>query len=171
MSDNPIKIKAIEVGYEKFEDFEPSPAKLEDLVDLKVVETTTHAGTYGMGGPGFIGLKLDNEKIFIISLWGATGWVKIDGKILDDGNWEGQDELNEMSDNADNKLNALIGKKIVSYECFEKSMKMEFDNGTKMTIDESPEERPRWKGTGELKIIDSDLREGCFLSDVYQVII
>jgi hypothetical protein len=43
-------------------DFEPPPLTADMIVGRTVDEICTHIGTYGMGGPGFFGLRLGSES-------------------------------------------------------------------------------------------------------------
>lgn len=50
-----------------------------DIVDMSIC-----IGSYGMGGPGFFGLCLSKtekypEEWLILTLWGATHWLQVDG--------------------------------------------------------------------------------------------
>lgn len=58
------------------------------FLNRKVFYASCHLGSYGMGGPGFLGLGLsktaDREPEFLVlRLWGADNWVHFDGKIID----------------------------------------------------------------------------------------
>ena len=51
------------------------------------MEVAYHAGTYGMGGPGFFGLLLTAslrapEEWLLCTLWGAGSWMIVDGRWL-----------------------------------------------------------------------------------------
>ena len=58
------------------------PATSETVIGRKVVEWSTHCGTYGMGGPGFFGLRFDNDEWLILQLWGSEGWLHINHRVL-----------------------------------------------------------------------------------------
>jgi hypothetical protein len=68
-------------------DFHPGALTAERVVGRTVGEICTCAGTYGMGGPGFLGLRLGDEWL-IIAIWGAASWVQVDGRIVYDVFWE-----------------------------------------------------------------------------------
>jgi len=54
-----------------------------------VIRTSCHLGSYGMGGPGFVGLRLrpqsGNSLWIVFTLWGAAGWLTLDDALLEDG--------------------------------------------------------------------------------------
>ena len=50
--------------------FEPILLEASDVVGRTVDEIVPHVGTYGMGGPGFFGIRLGNEWL-TIAIWGA----------------------------------------------------------------------------------------------------
>lgn len=58
------------------------PANKSNVIGRKVVALSPYCGTYGMGGPGFFGLKFDNDEWLILKLWGADGWLNVDRKPL-----------------------------------------------------------------------------------------
>lgn len=54
------------------------------IVGRKTIDMSTCIGSYGMGGPGFFGLCLAKTESFpeewlILTLWGATSWLQLDG--------------------------------------------------------------------------------------------
>jgi hypothetical protein len=75
----------------------PSPATLrevgeESLVDggRNVLEACSCLGSYGMGGPGFLGFHLEKsehspDEWLVLCLWGADEWVRLDGKKYENG--------------------------------------------------------------------------------------
>lgn len=53
------------------------------LQGRKVLETSHHLGSYGMGGPGFFGMKLagrsgGKDSWLVLTLWGADDWLTLD---------------------------------------------------------------------------------------------
>lgn len=52
-------------------EFKPEPVSENDLAGRRVDEVTTNAGTYGMGGPGFFGIRLGEQ------IWGAGEWLNL----------------------------------------------------------------------------------------------
>jgi hypothetical protein len=67
-------------------DFKPEPLSANQIVGRAVDEVCKDVGTYGMGGPGFFGLRLADEWL-VISMWGADSWIQINGRIVHDVFW------------------------------------------------------------------------------------
>lgn len=65
----------------------PQTLSDSDLVTLlgKVIESwADHHGSYGMGGPGFLGLKfVDDPYVLVYCAWAASQYVTLDGRVLD----------------------------------------------------------------------------------------
>lgn len=68
-------------------DFKPQAVSAEMVVGRTVDEICLYVGTYGMGGPGFFGLRLGTEWL-VVAIWGAASWILVDGRIVEDGFWE-----------------------------------------------------------------------------------
>ncbi len=74
--------------------FARRPQRLADIdatafQDAKVLGVCSHLGSYGMGGPGFVGLKLklpSGRRIWVVfTIWGAAGWLTVGDDLLSDG--------------------------------------------------------------------------------------
>lgn len=63
--------------------FRPEPVEPEDVVGATVAAWTANAGTYGMGGPGFVALDLGGRWL-VVTLWGAGSWIRVDDRLLDE---------------------------------------------------------------------------------------
>ena len=53
-----------------------------------ILEWSSSLGSYGMGGPGFFGLKLSanddySEEWLVLTLWSACSWLLLDGHWLE----------------------------------------------------------------------------------------
>ncbi|MCP4419653.1 MAG: hypothetical protein GY805_23835 [Chloroflexi bacterium] len=58
------------------------------VVGRKIIEWSAYLGSYGMGGCGFFGLKLEKTKQyatewFVLLLWSAAQWLLFDGKWVE----------------------------------------------------------------------------------------
>lgn len=89
---------------------------ISDLIGQNVTNYATRYGSYGMGGPGFLGFKLseqsDDDKILIYAVWGADEYTLIDGREI----WchpRYQDERNPWMKNKDELDAVLIDSKIM----------------------------------------------------------
>lgn len=57
------------------------------VLGRKIIEYSGHLGSYGMGGPGFAGFKLDkkgdrNAEWLVLTLWGSDNWMLFNGRWL-----------------------------------------------------------------------------------------
>jgi len=152
-------------------DFHPEPLRPETLIGKNALTWSTRCGTYGMGGPGFFGLKL-KEKWLIIALWGAEDWIELDGQILADYFPDPTDALRDdeyetiKMRGRDIVTSKLVGSPIVECAINKHSLKIRFENGSILTIEESLESRKAFPGTNKPRKLTSadDLRKGVFLS-------
>lgn len=53
------------------------------LIGRRIWGYSTHLGDYGMGGPGFFGLLLDNLEYLTYAVWGAGNYVLVDSKVVE----------------------------------------------------------------------------------------
>lgn len=53
------------------------------LIGRRIWGYSTNLGDYGMGGPGFFGLLLDNEEYLTYAVWGAGWYVLVDGRAVE----------------------------------------------------------------------------------------
>ncbi len=59
---------------------------LEQIKGSKIIDISTCLGTYGMGGPGFFGLKLEGVfgiRWLVYCIWAAGQHILLDGKVLE----------------------------------------------------------------------------------------
>lgn len=63
--------------------FRPEPLDPTKVIGREIVGWIPYAGTYGMGGPGFVGFDLKDEWL-IFAIWGAADWMRLDGRLLAD---------------------------------------------------------------------------------------
>lgn len=77
--------------------FARRPKRLADIETIEfrgasVTRTCTCLGSYGMGGPGFVGLKLklsNGRRVWIVfTVWAAAGWLTVSDDLLADGYFE-----------------------------------------------------------------------------------
>ncbi|WP_282628369.1 hypothetical protein [Empedobacter sedimenti] len=48
------------------------------LIGRKITAIKKHVGTYGMGGPGYFGILLDDEEYLVYTVWAADRYVHFD---------------------------------------------------------------------------------------------
>ena len=53
------------------------------LIGRRIWGYSTHLGDYGMGGPGFFGLLLDDKEYLTYAVYGAGHYVLVDGKVVE----------------------------------------------------------------------------------------
>ncbi|MGB7321892.1 MAG: hypothetical protein WBC95_10810 [Albidovulum sp.] len=151
--------------------FEPSRLQASQIVGRRVDEIVPYVGTYGMGGPGFFGIRLGNEWL-TIAIWGASEWITVDGLLVQDmrfGRYNRPEPW--ISENGDRLSAALVGSTITAIEIRPRALLMSFSNGLSMSIDESPDNRPIFEGTKQpRRFVDGDdLRDVVFLSPTTEI--
>lgn len=151
--------------------FEPKPVTAKDIVGRRVDEVSACVGTYGMGGPGFFGIRLGEEWL-IIALWGAGEWIRADGLLVVDHWYEEYGRaIPWICNNSDRLSPKIIGRQIISSEIKPHSMEIVLSRGFSVSIDESHEYRPILEGPKEPRtFVDSDdLRKAVFLSPTNEI--
>lgn len=59
---------------------------IDNFIGAKVLEVSTHLGTYGMGGPGFFGLLCETRSgdfWLTMAVWAASEYIFIDERIVE----------------------------------------------------------------------------------------
>jgi hypothetical protein len=57
----------------------------DELLNARILDVSTHLGTYGMGGPGFFGILCEArpDPVWLnVALWGAESYVLLDGRVI-----------------------------------------------------------------------------------------
>jgi hypothetical protein len=151
-----------------FEQQLPGPEK---VVGRTVDQIDTHVGTYGTGGPGFFGLRLGEEWL-VISIWGASEWITVDGRLVEDFFGEKHDRpLPWIGDHGDELTEKLVGQEITSFKVAKQSLSIGLANGMSIEIAEDPDARPLFEGSKEKRAFaeNDDLRKGVFLSPTAEI--
>lgn len=146
-------------------DFSPRVLTSDRVKGRCVDEVCTTIGTYGMGGPGFFGLRLGNEWL-VFSIWGADSWIEIDGRIVQDCFWEeGNMPRPWISDSGDELSEKIIGQEVRNVSIDKHSLEIAIGD-INLTISEEPNRRPLHGGSKEPRKfeVDEDLRNAVFLS-------
>ncbi len=146
--------------------FVPAPLRPEDVIGRSVAEVCTFVGTYGMGGPGFFGLRLGDEWL-VVSIWGASEWMHVNGRLVQDhfGPQYGRRDA-WISEDRDDLSPRLVGSAINGMDIREHSFEVLFSNGDVLRIEEAHEGRPILEGSKEPRAFaaEDDLRRAVFLS-------
>ena len=150
--------------------WKPDPIDPAQVIGKVILEWSPYCGTYGMGGPGFLGFRLrkGQPKWLIISIWGADEWVYACGRSLGGRPTErsrpwatqyaGMEKWDELTEK-------VVGRKIARLTVDQKSMELQLDTGFAMQIQPSARTRRPFRG-GNLRSFssDDDLRKGVFLA-------
>ncbi len=150
---------------------EPDRLQASQVIGRRVDEIVPYVGTYGMGGPGFFGIRLGNEWL-TIAIWGAGEWITVDGLLVQDmrfGHYGRREPW--ISENGDRLSPALVGSTITAIEIKPRALLVSFSNGLSLSIDEPPDYRPIFEGTKQpRKFVDGDdLRDVVFLSPTTEI--
>ncbi len=146
--------------------FVPEPLDPSRVIDREIDEWIPYAGTYGMGGPGFLGFRLGDDWM-IVAIWGAGAWFRLGGRLLEDMFWEKHER--SMPWQADPNLdfgNLFVGRRFTELEVTRDSVTARLDNGQLLTLSPDPGDRPHWEGSGEPRSVgpNDDLRQTIFLA-------
>lgn len=154
-------------------DYTPAPLRAEEVVGRSVIQCVCHAGTYGMGGPGFFAMELERDRQWlVIAIWGAGDWILVEDRLVSDSfhaqhgrpaPWihGGVDELTPL-------LSAAAIERVFVGQ---HQLKVGFTGGISMVIDPSPARRPIYEGSGEARAFepDDDLRRSVFLAPTLEL--
>lgn len=117
-----------------------------------------YLGSYGMGGPGFLGLRFATGKI-VYSLWAADGWLTLDRKLIQDSLFPNErmqyDPAHLVS------INTLNGAMLESIECGPETYALVFSkDGQQFQLSLRRDGRglPVWRGNGRPKVFAADER-------------
>lgn len=127
---------------------------VERVIGRKVLQASCHLGSYGMGGPGFLGLKLEKnsehpDEWLVLCLWAADEWVSYDGESVFAINKTyktyGQGKF----------LENIKSKVLKSFDIADKSCKIMLDD-TALEIAEDPKERLPHGSGGYRTLMEND---------------
>ena len=84
----------------------------------RILDVSSYLGSYGMGGPGFVGLKIRDSAVsscwLVVTVWGASGWLSIDDKPCREGYFD--EERREMEHAMGEPLPSLLKLKGASID-------------------------------------------------------
>ncbi len=122
----------------------------DSLIGRKVIEFCPYCGTYGQGGPGFIGFNLEvdarqPEEWLILCIWGGACWLTVNKQWLGAhpeqydiqrplvSNFSGQkwDEFSPL----------VVGATIKRFNVSEKSCDIDIGEAN-IVLSENPKDRP-----------------------------
>ncbi len=146
--------------------FDPASLEPGQVVGRTVTKLSACVGSYGMGGPGFFGLLLDNHDWLVIAMWGAAEWMQVNGRPIQDtfGDEYGRPAA-WMHEGVDELSARLVGRLISLLDVRQHELRITFSNDDVMQIEESPEHRPLFEGNKQPRAFsaEDDLRRSVFL--------
>ncbi|KCV83643.1 hypothetical protein ATO10_02745 [Actibacterium atlanticum] len=151
--------------------FKPDRLEAENVIGRRVDEVTCHIGTYGMGGTGFFGMRLDSEWL-TIAIHGAGNWITVDGLLVEDTFFDDYARPEPWINEAGDRLSpVLVGSRIVAIDVTARAMHMTFSNGSSLDIKEAADYRPIFQGTKQPRLFVSgdDLCDVVFLSPTSEI--
>jgi hypothetical protein len=126
---------------------------LERILERQVIEWSPGLGSYGMGGPGFFGLKMAAtgqypEEWLVLRLWAADNWLLLDGQWMaaHPNQYEIQRPLysNFAGEECwDHVTERLVGATITRADIEENSSRIELCKEGKAQVLEIPEDTSR----------------------------
>lgn len=136
--------------------FRPDPVEPDEVVGATVRGWTPNAGTYGMGGPGFVGLDL-GDRWLVVTLWGAASWLRLDDRLLDE------------VDRTDTTV--LVGWTISGLVVERTWMSVAFADDHALRLAADPSDRPPFAGDGRPRALapDEDLRTAVVLAPTTEI--
>ena len=121
------------------------------ILNRRVLDVCECLGSYGMGGPGFFGIKLEKSKKYpeewlVLRLWGADNWLHFNGQIID---CHPEQKKDFKPYGADNVKIILLANTIKSAVVKVKSCIFKFGNGHVLELKYNPKTRPVYAGNGK----------------------
>jgi len=150
--------------------FIPSPIFSGHVAGRIIGEICSHVGTYGMGGPGFFGLRLDSEWL-VIAIWGAAEWMTAQGRCLGDTFHQKYGRTSPWLAGDGELDKHVAGQRIRSIEVQRHSLCIVLDNAFDLTIEESSSHRPLLEGVKKPRTFaeHDDLRRAVFLAPTAEI--
>lgn len=148
------------------------PALLPDVVGRRVEAASIYAGTYGMGGAGFFGLKLDGGEWLVVALRGAASWMEAGGRLVEDFFWQDHRRTRPwITDDSDELGGRVTGRRIAWVSVTAHALRIELDDGFTLAIEEDASKRPIFEGSKEPRAfaLDDDLRGNVFLAPTDEI--
>ena len=147
----PLAFDPVRTSVEPLKPFVPEPLDPSQIVGREIDEWIPYAGTYGMGGPGFLGFRIGDDWM-IVAIWGAGHWFRLDGRLLTDMFWERHERSMpwQAVPNVDFQ-NLFVGRRFTALEVTRESVTARFDNGQVLTLSPDPGDRPPHRGKRRTK--------------------
>ncbi|MEW6279720.1 MAG: hypothetical protein AB1758_13920 [Candidatus Eremiobacterota bacterium] len=135
------------------------------VVGRRVLQVTFCAGSYGMGGPGFLGLRLDSGEWLVCTLWGAEDWITVNGQWLGCHPAQYQQQRPLHGESWDDFAPLVLGREIASFACSERACALRVGDAL-LEITDDPADRPLFFGSREPRQLQpgEDLRQAWVLA-------
>jgi hypothetical protein len=151
--------------------FTPQALVADAIVGRRIDELSPAVGTYGMGGPGFFGLRLGREWL-VVAIWGAADWMSAAGRCVGDAFYDNYGRPKPWLADwrwgcwEDEFSRKVIGQCVRSLTLEPHYLQIMLEDGFELTIEEPSDRRPVYEGTGQPRVFgnDDDLRTCVFLS-------
>lgn len=123
----------------------------------RVVEVSTHLGTYGMGGMGFFGLRVEGgapagTRWLVVTLWGAESWATLDGCVIEDDLFADRRAALVAEGRELRSLACLVGARVVAVRCDDVALEFECERGGvrhRLEFRGDGRDALAWRGSGE----------------------
>lgn len=151
--------------------FVPEPLDSSNVTDRIIEEWTPTAGTYGMGGPGFLGFRLGSEWL-IFAIWGAGDWFRLNGRLLTDMFWEKRGRPIPWEEDANVDFgNLFVRRHFTELDVERDSITATLDNGQVLKLSPDASDRPYFEGSGEPRLVEAedDLRTLVFIAPTLEL--
>ncbi len=152
--------------------FKPNPLQPSDIIGQYIKDISCGVGTYGMGGPGFFGLKIASGQWFVIAIWGAGEWIRLNDRLVEDAFYQKYDRSKPwISETKEELAKYVIGQAIIGCSIEQFSLSLTLKNDLKFIIEEAANRRPLYEGSKKLREFspNDDLRRAVFLSPTAEI--
>ena len=151
----------------------------ENFINSKILDYTLYQGTYGMGGAGFFGLKLEGKfgiRWLVYCIWLAGEHILLDNKILECHPkfiekyhpwivW-GNDMHEAYEKTCQDLKNLLSGLEILNIDLQEHALKVQLSGNHTLETFRKSDKFPEQAGTGVKRL---SYKTGC-MSDYWLII-
>ena len=147
----------------------------ENLIHSKISDYTPYMGTYGMGGAGFFGLKLEGAfgiRWLVYCIWSAGEHILLDDKIIECHSdfwekyhpWLTNGTRQEYEQTHENFKNLLSGLEILNIDLQEHALKIRLSGNHVLETYQKSDKFPEQAGTGKKRLsYETGIMSDCWL--------
>jgi len=103
--------------------------EVENLIGKQILDYSTCLGFYGMGGPGFFGLLIENDGLLeyiVYAIWASDQYIMMDDRVIGChinynssyhpwiSHWAGESEENQWDELTDKLIGSFISGVLLS---------------------------------------------------------